>query len=242
MISLALWQSVLAGMVIAVAAVLLLIWWGQQTFRWPLIAAISLLAAPGFSWWSARTFQIPDYRAGCDALCPGFRGAPVPVFAGETAGGQFSATGFALNSLVYLVLLLAWGAILYALLARGERLRGLSGGSRLLVALVSLAAPFVLAPIYLPPPEAHVRGDPQRVAINAQREVYLYDNQAGAPVLRVGLEDVRPRHDGSPGMRVCLRAYTFFYLPIGHMYLDMAPEGVHSTGGGMLSEDQSCWN
>ncbi len=112
----------------------------------------------------------------------------------------------------------------------------------MLVEVVLLALPFALAPLYVPPAEAHVRGDPQRIAINAQREIYMYDRLAPAPVLRAGLEDVRPRLDGSPGMRVCLRAYSYFYMPVGHMYLDMAPEGVHSTGGGVLPGDKSCWD
>ena len=38
--------------------------------------------------------------------------------------------------------------------------------------------PLGLAPLYLPPPEAQVRGDSLRVAINARREVYLYDEEA----------------------------------------------------------------
>jgi hypothetical protein len=232
---------VLAGLLGAVIAVLLTIWWGQQTYRWPLVAGLALLAAPGLSWWSARVFHIPDYRAGCDGLCPGFRGAPLPVFGSETAGAVFSPAMFVLNSLIYLVLLLAWSALLYALLVRGEHFNRVTGSGRRLGGVLLLIAPFALAPVYLPPPEASVRGDNQRVAINAEREVYLYGNQGSAPVLRVGLEDVRPRNDDSPGMRVCLRTYTFFYLPTGRMYLDMAPEGVHSTGGGVLQEDSSCW-
>ena len=70
----------------------------------------------------------------------------------------------------------------------------------------------------------------------------MYDQLAPMPLLRVGLEDVRPRRDGQPGMRVCLSTYTLFYLPIGHMYLDMAPEGIHSTGGGVPSRQESCWD
>ena len=42
-------------------------------------------------------------------------------------------------------------------------------------------------------------------------------------------------------MRVCLSTYTFFYLPVGHLYLDMTPEGVHSNGGGILPRSASCW-
>ena len=108
-------------------------------------------------------------------------------------------------------------------------------------ALLLATTPLLLSPLFLPPPEAHVRGDPQRIAINARREVYLYNQLASLPVLRVGLEDVRPRPDHQPGMRVCLSAYTFFYLPVGHLYLDMTPEGVHSNGGGILPRSASCW-
>jgi hypothetical protein len=225
----------------AVLVVLLAVWWQQQTFRWPVIMVILLVAAPLLSWWSATAFQIADYRAGCDGLCPGFRGAPVSFYTGETAGSLFQPGMFVLNGLVYLVLLMGWSAVIYALLARGDRLPGFSSAGRVLLGCILILLPLATAPIYIPPPQALVRGDSQRVAINAQREVYMYDASASAPILRAGLEDVRPRLDGSPGMRVCLRTYTFFYFPIGHMYLDMTPEGVHSTGGGTRNTDQSCW-
>ncbi len=103
------------------------------------------------------------------------------------------------------------------------------------------SSPLALAPVFLPPPQAHVRGDSQRVAINAQREAYMYDDTAPLPVVRLALEDVRPRLDEQPGLRVCLRTYSYFYLPIGFMYLDMTPEGVHSNNGGTLPRDGSCW-
>ncbi len=119
-----------------------------------------------------------------------------------------------------------------------SRRRLIIGG---LFGLALFVGPFLLAPLYLPPPEAHVRGDPQRIAINARREVFMYDEFASLPVLRVGLEDVRPRGDGQSGMRVCLTTYTFFYMPTGHMYLDMTPEGVHSNNGGVLPHAASCW-
>jgi hypothetical protein len=240
--SLAHLQTVLLGVGMVIAAVLLTIWWRQQTFRWPIVLVICLVGAPLLSWGSAMAFQVVDYRAGCDGLCPGYSGAPVPIFQGETAGNTFMPGMLLLSSLIYLVVLLGWGAITYALLSRTKQATQLSGAGRFLAALIILAAPFMLAPLYVPPAEAHVRGDPQRIAINAQREVYMYDHLASAPVWGVGLEDVRPRPDGSPGMRVCLRTYTFFYVPTGHLYLDMAPEGVHSTGGGMVPQSKTCWD
>jgi len=231
----------LLGLVLIVAAVLLVVWWRQQSYRWPLVLVASLATALALSVWSGVAFDVADYRAGCDGLCPGFRGAPIPTYGGAAAGGVFLPGGFLLNSLVYLVLILGWAALLRALVSGAQ---GSSRGSALAVALIVLAlvvGPLLLSPLLLPPPEARARSDLRRVAINARREVYLYDQLASLPVLRVGLEDVRPRPDHQPGMRVCLSAYTLFYVPVGHLYLDMTPEGVHSDGGGMLPRSASCW-
>ncbi len=235
------WQAALLGLGLAIAALLMAVWWRQQTYRWSIVVAACVVLAPLLSGWSGLVFQVADYRAGCDGLCPGYGGAPIPFSRGETAGSEFLPGMFLVNSLAYLVILLGWCMILRVVLlslvggARGRTLR------RIVVALASLVIPLAVTPWVLPPPEAHVRGDPQRIAINAQREVYLYDGQAPAPIMRVGLADVRPRRDGQLGMRVCLRIYTLFYLPVGHMYLDMTPEGVHSNSGGVLPAGQTCW-
>jgi hypothetical protein len=234
------WGSAL-GVALIVAAVLLIIWWRQQSYRWPLILAGALAAALALSWWSGLAFDVADYRAGCDGLCPGFRGAPIPIRNGAAAGGAFLPGGFLLNSLVYLVLILGWAALLRALLIGIQHNSQRNIFTLVLIALLLIVGPLLLSPLYLPPPEARARGDLQRIAINARREVYLYGRLAPLPVLRVGLEDVRPRPDGQPGMRACLTTYTFFYMPVGHLYLDMTPEGVHSNGGGVLPRSASCW-
>ncbi len=242
------WQAALLGIVLVALSLLLSIWWRQQSGRWGLVVALCLVVALLLSWWSGVAFHVADYRAGCDGLCPGYRGAPLPTYRGEAAGGGFLPGMFLLNTAVYLVLVLAWSGLVRGVLARaryaqaqrpGHSSGGFLGSAVLAAALTVL--PLALAPLYLPPPEAHVRGDPLRVAINARREVFMYDQMAPLPVLRVGLEDVRPRRDGQPGMRVCLTTYTVFYLPTGHMYLDMAPEGVHSTDGGVVPLGDSCW-
>jgi hypothetical protein len=241
-ISLPTWAAALLGVALTTVSVLLVIWWRQQTFRWPIVLIICLMLAPALSWWSGQAFEVPDYRAGCDGLCPGFRGAPLPIYGGESAGDAFMPVMFALNSLVYLVLLLGWSAIARGLL---RRVAAHAQRREWLVALLGIAlwlGPLLLAPFYLPPPEARVRGDPLRIAINGRREIFMYAGQAALPIWRTGLEDVRPRSDGRPGMRVCLRTYSFFYWPTGHIYLDMAPEGVHSNGGGVLPLDDSCWS
>lgn len=241
MLTLAPWQAALLGLALVIAAVLLVTWWRQHSYRWAILLAVCLLAAPGLSFWSSTAFEVSPYRAGCDGICPGQRGAPIPTHTCDIAGCAFSPVGFALNSLLYLVLLLAWVAVVHALVdAIPEGRRGAMG--RFAAVAVLLVGPFLLAPVFLPPPQAHVRGDSQRVAINAQREVYMYDHASPLPVVRVALDDVRPRPDDKPGLRVCLRTYTYFYLPIGFMYLDMTPEGVHSNQGGVLPRSESCWS
>jgi len=241
MFQLAFWQSLLLGLVLVATAVLLAIWWRQQSLRWWIVLALCLFVAPVLSLWSGMAFHVADYRAGCDGLCPGFRGAPLATYRGEAAGGGLVISGFLLNTLIYLVVLLGWAAVVRAILrgSRGSQRHGWA--VEMIAGLALLVIPLALSPLVLPPPEAHVRGDPQRIAINARREVYLYNQLADWPILRVGLEDVRPRRDDQPGMRVCLRAYTFFYLPVGSMFLDMTPEGVHSNNGGVLSGPASCW-
>ena len=241
LLSLVPWQAALLGLGLVTATVLLVTWWRQHSYRWAILLVVCLLIAPALSFWSSTAFEVSPYRAGCDGICSGQRGAPIPTHTCDISGCQFSPEGFALNSLVYLVLLLAWVAVVHALVdAMPESRRGALG--RFVVVTLVLIGPLLLAPVVLPPPQAHVRGDSQRVAINAQRELYMYDDTSPLPVVRAGLDDVRPRPDHKPGLRVCLRTYTYFYLPIGFMYLDMTPEGVHSNRGGVLPRSESCWS
>jgi len=236
------WVLIPLGLVLTIVAVLLTIWWRQQAeFQWGLVLVLCLIVAPLLTWWSGEVFRVEPYRAGCDALCVGHRGAPLATHRIDGSGEQLLSLGLVVNTLAYLVLALGWSAVVQAVLIRTGQVRRHALLAQMLLGIALAVAPLALAPLFLPPPEATVRGDPLRIAINAQREVYMYDQEAQAPVLRVGLQDVRPREDGQEGMRGCLRAYTFFYLPTGHMYLDMTPEGVHSNAGGVLPNDNTCW-
>lgn len=235
------WATILIALASLVVALLLMIWWRQQTFRWALVVALCLLLAPLLSLWSEQTFRVEPYRAGCDALCVGRAGAPIATARIEGTGEEALPFGFAANTLLFLALTLAWAAVVRTVVVRAGEISRHAFLAQIAAVLLLLAAPLALAPLFLPVPQAQARGDPLRIAINAQREVYMYDEQAAAPILRVGLEDVRPRLDGQQGMRVCLRTYTFFFLPAGYLYLDMTPEGVHSNAGGALPNGASCW-
>lgn len=231
--------GVLGALALVVLAALLTLWWRQQTFRWPAVLAVSLLIAPLLTWWSGELFEVAPYRAGCDGLCPGRLGAPFATHLIDGSGPELLVTGVVLDALIYLVVALGWAAILRAVMHQLANLPRNALLVQILLGALLIIGPIALAPWFLPPPEATVRGDPQRIAINARREVYLYDQDATSSVLRVGLVDVRPRPDGQDGMRVCLSTYTFFYLPAGYMYLDMTPEGVHSYTGGILPPGQA---
>jgi hypothetical protein len=178
------WPAIPAGIGLVIIVALLVVWWRQQTFRWPVVLALCLILAPALSYWSGEVFRVEPYRAGCDALCAGHGGAPVAMLRIEGEGEQRLPVGFALNSLVYLALALAWSAVVRTVLVRAGELRRNSLLAQLALGLVLAVAPLALSPLFLPPPQAQPRGDPQRIAINAQREIYMYDDQSQAPVMR----------------------------------------------------------
>jgi hypothetical protein len=235
------WPAIPVGLFLLLVTALLVVWWRQQTFRWPVALILCLILAPALSYWSGQVFRVEPYRAGCDALCAGHAGAPIATIRVVGESDEFLPLGFALNSMVYLALALGWSAFARTILVRAGELRRNSLLAQIALGLALAIAPLALAPLFLPAPQAQPRGDPQRIAINAQREIYMYDDESQTPVMRVALEDVRPRYDGQEGMRVCFRTYTFFYLPAGYLFLDMTSEGVHSNAGGALPPGASCW-
>ena len=90
MIALKSWQTIILGLFLIAVTVLLVIWWRQKSYRWPLVLGTCLAVAVALSWWSGVVFAVADYRAGCDGLCPGFRGAPIPTY-GSAAAGENSS-------------------------------------------------------------------------------------------------------------------------------------------------------
>ena len=116
------WVAIPVGLALLVVAVLLAIWWRQQTFRWALVVVLCLLLAPLLSWWSGRVFRVEPYRAGCDALCVGRAGAPIATARIDGDIEDLPAAWISrVNTLLYLALTLAWMAVVRSVVVRVGR-------------------------------------------------------------------------------------------------------------------------
>jgi hypothetical protein len=245
---------VLAGLIGLILAVLLIIWWRQRMAHWLQGLVLVVLWAGGATVLSAFLFSVPEYQAGCAAPCGGWSGYPVPVMASVSAGSvQLFPAGIALSFLLHLLLLLVLGAIAHAILADRDTIRWPPRGAMPLW-LATFLVLWALIPRYASPPEPPVRGEPQRLAINAKRLAPQTVAEFDWPLQRLALEDVRrlPRRvkADAPGLppptgpdwRVCLRGYSFFYVPWRRVYVDLDTTGTYAIGGGVLPLTVECWS
>lgn len=225
---------------LGLAGVLTAVWWLRRSragLDWVIIA---IPLAFGLSYLSGLVFRVPDYQSGCQGWCPGWGGHPVPTYLGDNLGQiVFYPTGFLLNAGVYYALLLTSSAAITWLAAylhwRQRRWRW-RFGFVLLVVVVPLA--FISS--FLPPPAPRLPFNDQRLAINAERSWRWQLRARSLSERRLAVEDVRTHPDGKRH-RVCFRVYTWFYLPQGHIYIDLEPAGVRATGGGVIPLSASCW-
>lgn len=245
---------VLAGLFGLLLVVLLIIWWRQRMTHWLQGLVLVVLLAGGATVVSAVLFTVPDYQAGCTAPCKGWNGYPIPIMTTTGDGGvQLLPSGLVLSFVLHLLLLLVLGAIGHAIVA--DRTPGpQSTRSRLPLLAATFLLLWALAPRYASPPEPPVRGEPQRLAINARRLAPHAVTGIDWQLQRLALEDVRrlPRRAkaDAPGLplptgadwRVCLRAYSFFYVPWRHVYVDLDATGAYAIGGGVLPLTVECWS
>ena len=235
--SLAVVSGVLLYLLITVLAV---VWWfrsGRRGLDWILIAAP---LAFGLSYLSSILFRSPDYQASCDGWCPGWWGAPFPTHVSDGVGSvQFNPVGFIANAALFFTIVLVVSAGI-AWLAKqlkwSEKRRRWRIGFALLVVILPLA----LLPTLLPLREPDLSGPEQRYAINAKRAWRWQLQFRRFNDRRLVVEDVRLHPDGERH-RVCLRAYTWFYIPHDRIYIDLEPAGVLATGGGVIPLSDSCW-
>jgi len=235
-----------------VAAVLLIIWWRQQTRAWFRIVVGALLAALLLTILSLRLFVVPPHVAGCPNGCPGWSGYPLPVALIDMAGvSHVAPLDFALNWMLLWVLLLA-ALMVWNLLAVGLQWWKRSLRVRVLMVLLMVALPWAFLPRFLTPPQPQTFGEEARLINNARRSAEFTYRITGAWVQRLALEDIRIfRGEEGQGLiasqgesaisQVCLRGYTYFFIPWRRYRITLDATGATAFSLVEVGLDGSCW-
>jgi hypothetical protein len=245
------WLDLLFGLLGLLLAGLLIIWWRQQTRQWFRIATGTALAALLLCIASFYLFAAPPYYAGCPQGCLGWRGYP-RAFATITLTGVsgVAPVDFVLN---WLILWLLWlvASVVWRLLAVGFGWWERSWRARLLFVLLVVVLPWALLPRFIEPPQPRTSGEDLRLATNARRAAEFTYRITGFWVQRLALEDVRylvsdAELESEPsnvaGSQVCLRGYTYFYLPWLHYRIDLDASGVTALSLTPLPLTTPCWS
>lgn len=243
------WLDLAFAAVAALFVLLLIIWWQQQTRHWFRITMGTLLIALVLCISSYYLFEVPPYYVGCPAGCTGWRGYPRPFAVSRLDNrAQVMPLTFAFN---WLMLWLFWLAatLVWYWAGVAVRWRERSLRTRFLVILLIAILPWAVLPRFLEPPQPRTSGEDLRLATNARRAAEFTYRVTGAVVQRLALEDVRrPQAEAQPnagqdtiGSQVCLRGYTYFYLPWRRYLINLDPSGVTALSMKQLPLEQSCW-
>ncbi|NJN83858.1 MAG: hypothetical protein HC802_17340 [Caldilineaceae bacterium] len=151
-----------------------------------------------------------------------------------------------------LMLWLLWlGALLiWRLLALSIEWWNRSLRTRLLFIFFLVILPWALLPRILNPPQPQTEGEELRLSINARRAAEFTYRITGVWVQRLALEDIRrtsvasglpPASAEESVSQVCLRGYTYFFVPWRRYRISLDPSGVTALSLDELSVDGSCW-
>lgn len=232
----------------ALLILLLLIWWSQRTNKWPRIGLVTLLAAMILCTASFYLFVTPAYQAGCPQGCTGYRGYPLPIAKVTLENHSVIApVDFLLNLLVLWLLWLVASVVWYlAAIAFSWERHSLRWRLRFVFILAIL--PWAVLPKALNPPQPEMVGEDLRIAINGRRAAEFTYRVTGPWVLRLALEDVKrisPQaiaEDSNPEVnQVCLRGYTWFFIPWRRYRVDLDPAGITPVRMAEMSLDEKCW-
>lgn len=244
------WQDMLlAGLGLTLGA-LLVIWWRQQSKRWYSLFAGTLLLGMLLNVASYYLFVIPPYLVGCPTGCVGRLGYPLPF---ATISLNESSKLYLVDFLLNLILLwLLWlgSSVLWRVLSDAVELHLRPFRFRLAFFLLVGILPWALVPRYLNPPQIETYGEDQRIAINAQRAAELTYDVTGLWIQRLAVEDIHytplqvPSIFGGaqqPQAQVCLRGYTWFYIPWQRYLLTLDRTGVTALNMERVGLTGSCW-
>lgn len=233
-----------------VGCLLIILWWRQQTHLWPRVALGTLLLAVVLAIASYYFFVVPPYYAGCTEGCAGWRGFPLRIAVTEVGGANRIAPGdFALN---VLILWLVWlsASVIWHILATLFNYETLNRRWRLLFILVFVILPWALLPRIINPPQPQVYGEDLRLANNARRAAEFTYSVTGLWVHRLALEDVQrggevdtvnPDSAGTVVYQVCLRGYTWFYVPWQRYRVGLDANGSTALAMTSVPLTGSCW-
>jgi hypothetical protein len=155
---------------------------------------------------------------------------------------------FGLN-LLMLWLLWLGASLIWQILAVGIEWWNRSWRSRFLFVLILVLLPWAMLPRVLNPPQPRATGEDLRVAVNAQRSAEYTYRITGFWVQRLALEDIRHSAPSNrPGVagetmvnQVCLRGYTYFYLPWRRYRITLDASGVTALRLEETPLGGSCW-
>jgi hypothetical protein len=229
---------------------LLIIWWRQQTRHWFRVVMATLLAALILCIGSYHLFVVPPYVASCPPGCTGWRGFPLPVARIDLDG---MARVFPLDFLLNLLMLwLLWlgASLVWRLAALAIRWENRTWRVRLVFIALLVLLPWALLPRVLNPPQPRTSGEDLRLAVNARRSAEFTYRVTGAWVQRLALEDLRrsaPIDNPETVFgetvvnEVCLRGYTYFYVPWRRYRVTLDPSGVTALQFTEMPLTGSCW-
>ena len=229
---------------------LLLIWWRQQSERWYSVFALTLLAAALMDLATFSLFVVPPHNVGCPDGCAGHMGYPLP-FAIIGLNGEISLflLDFVLNLLLIWLLLFVLTAIA-RFVAEAVDLASRSRRFKVGFFVIVFILPLALLPRYFNPPEPPVFGDELRLSVNARRAAETTYNVTGFWIQRLALEDIRyppiqvPDTFGGidrPQSQICLRGYTYFYIPWMRYRVTLDRPGVTPLNMTRVPLTGSCW-
>lgn len=240
--------------VLALAAglllVLLIIWWRQQTRHWFRIVIGALLAALLLCVGSYYFFVVPPHYASCPPGCTGWRGFPLPIARIALNGAtRVFPLDFLLN-LLMLWLLWLGGSLIWRLAAMAIRWENRNWRVKLAFVILLVLLPWAMLPRVLNPPQPRAAGEDLRLAVNARRSAEYTYRITGMWVQRLALEDIRHAavtrnpetlFGETEVHEVCLRGYTYFYLPWQRYRITLDPTGVTALQLTEVPLSGSCW-
>jgi hypothetical protein len=234
-----------------VLILLLILWWRQQSSSWFRIAVATLLASLLLTIASYYLFVMPAYTVGCPAGCAGWRGYPLRIArVGLDGRSEIAVLDFALN-VALLWLLWLTGSVVWRLAAVALRWELRSTRWKVGFLMLTILVPWALLPRVLNPPQPIVEGEDLRLINNARRAAEFTYGITGLVVQRLAVEDMRrnvqPGEGDAtaaavrPGSQVCLRGYTYFFIPWQRYRISLDANGATALNLVELPLSGSCW-